>query len=623
MWVSNSKNWNNKISPMERFMVERIIQRCDYEENISNKHRTINGYVQLKELIKLAELTYKRERTVRTLKVVIEEAKSKYIHQNICNDFIINKYFIDLKNFISTYDENTLLLKAATADLTVLKKLEHTLKIFESQLEQEYYNLLKSEFQNFDFKSTDNFERKALLLTDLIDLLIPYLLFKGYSLSLISESLRKLLIKGSQISAKVILKQFCFTEKEYKFLICFEKKNEEVFDFIALTKANYNDVKLYNQTDLIERFLEKRGLETYEVLLKFSSKNLDPIAQIRTTYDLLLKSIVIQKDRPSLSPFNKYFEKCFWGNPGVGNRFNEIDIQFDPINVDARRSTFRSTLINTVNSNDNIGVTIIEDTPLQLPENDTLKKAMYYYNMALGSKSIENSLSLLWTSIEALLPYRVGGNDISSIQHILGKALSLGAFSRDIHSFAHRFIVSNKVNDNCLKGILTKPLKPCYSPEALFDWYNWIKNTGSDKESFDQIKECSNLLAFQYTKIGRPICEGNLDFLLKRLESSEQSIKFQLQRIYLHRNQIIHAGDLVNEYSNLWTHLEWYIGKLLAYSYYSSVIKNSGKSLESIFRELEADHNYLRSYLEKNKSKPIRESERILNILFKHSWLSY
>lgn len=620
MWVSVSNKWNKKTTAMEKFMVERIIQRCDYEENISNKHRTANGYVQLKELIKLSELTYKRERTVRTLKVVIEEAKSKSIHQNIINDFIINKYFNDLKTYILNYDENKLLVKAATADLTELKKLEHALKIFESQLEQEYYNLLKSEFINFDYITDEHFERNAKHLTDLIDLLIPYLLFKGYSLSQLSEVLRKLLTKGVQITPETIFRYFSFTKKEFKFLICFEKHNEEVADFIALTRVNYKDVKLYKSTDLFENFLERRGLNNYEVLLKFNSSNLDPNAQIRTTYDFLLKSIVIQKARPSLSPFNQYFKKCFWGNPGIGNQFNDIDLQFDPINVDARKSTFRETLTHTVNSED---TPITEDTPLKVPENETLKKALYYYNMALGSKSIENSLSLLWTAIEALLPYRVGGNDITSIQHILGKSLSIGGFSRDIHSFAHRFMVSSKVNDGCLKTIITKSLKPCYSSEALSEWYKWIKNAGGDMKKFDQIKECSNLLAYQLAKLGRPICEGNLDFLLKRLDSSEQSIRFQLQRIYLHRNQIVHAGDLVNEYSNLWTHLEWYVGKLLAHSYYSCVIKCPSKSLESIFRELEADHNYLRSYLEKNKNKAIKDSERVIPMLFKNSWLSY
>lgn len=51
MWVSKTEKWSPKASHLEKFAVERIIQRSDCNESISNRHRSSNGYTQLKELI--------------------------------------------------------------------------------------------------------------------------------------------------------------------------------------------------------------------------------------------------------------------------------------------------------------------------------------------------------------------------------------------------------------------------------------------------------------------------------------------------------------------------------------------------------------------------------------------
>lgn len=106
MWVPKYSNWNRKSTKLERFFVEKIIQRCDYDETISKKHRTINGFTQLVELIRLAELSKKRIRTLRSLCVIMKEAKSSNIKQNIVNDVIIEFYFNDLKKYIIHFNED-------------------------------------------------------------------------------------------------------------------------------------------------------------------------------------------------------------------------------------------------------------------------------------------------------------------------------------------------------------------------------------------------------------------------------------------------------------------------------------------------------------------------------------
>ena len=77
--------------------------------------------------------------------------------------------------------------------------------------------------------------------------------------------------------------------------------------------------------------------------------------------------------------------------------------------------------------------------------------------------------------------------------------------------------------------------------------------------------------------------------------------------IYLHRNQIVHSGKFINEYSNLCSHLEWYIGKLLSYCVLS-YIKLDDKSKfnkAAIFYELEAHSENIKNQLKNNSDKKI------------------
>lgn len=148
MWVTKNVGWNHKSTKLEKFFIERIIQRCDYDETISKKHRTINGYTQLKELIRLAELSKKRIRTLRTLSIIIKEAKSQNIQQNIINDTIIDFYFNDLKKFVLNFNEDEAFKNDS---LDKIDAFIHSLKKFSLQLEKDYFNNLITEIKKIDF----------------------------------------------------------------------------------------------------------------------------------------------------------------------------------------------------------------------------------------------------------------------------------------------------------------------------------------------------------------------------------------------------------------------------------------------------------------------------------------
>lgn len=161
MWVTRKTRWHKDVLALEKFLTERIIQRCDYNEVISNKHRTSSGYIQIKELINICQLSLVRGRSVRTLIVLLEEATNPLVKQNIVNDLIIAKYFVDLDRFISTFPKEKLLGERNQPNLSELQRLLHHLRIFEVQLDEHYFNSLKREFIGFDYANEEKFQTKV------------------------------------------------------------------------------------------------------------------------------------------------------------------------------------------------------------------------------------------------------------------------------------------------------------------------------------------------------------------------------------------------------------------------------------------------------------------------------
>jgi hypothetical protein len=619
MWVGNKNQWHPKVTALEQFLAERIIQRCDHGEVISNKHRTVNAYTQVKELIRLCQLTYKRDRTVKTLIFLLEEARSQYISQNIVKDIIVEKYFYDLKKYITDFDPKHL-VSDGLANINVLKMFEHNLKIYENQLDQFYLSSLIKELSIINYNETIQIERNAKQISFLVDLIIPFFLFKGYSISSIYEVLVKWQKAGYRPTPDRIFHFFNFSNRRYFFKIQIENEIDGTEDFVDVLR------KMHDGNITIESQLKIGGETSAEITLKtnersfcrFEALSIDPQSYIRNTYDQLLKRIIIRRERPSLNVFQDYFDQVFWSFKSDG-KYSKAAMNYDPINVSSRKSTYRNTLTK---GTDQFGYYFADVSDI-IPENETLTKVLYYYNLALGSKSIENSLALLWTALEALLPYRVSPTDITSVQHFVSNTLGIGGIARDINGFAQRFMASNKLSGNKLIPLGTAKFASCYTEKGLMQWFNWLIDDSNHETKFNGLRECSELLVFQYAKIAKPLATDKLNHISLRIKASEESIKFQLQRIYLHRNQIVHSGDLINEYSNLWLHLEWYVGKLLAYATIQLEITKKCSSLEDVFRNVEADTKYLSSYLEKNGGKLIKDAHRIHALLLKHSWQSF
>ncbi|MET3112673.1 hypothetical protein AAKU52_000391 [Pedobacter sp. CG_S7] len=609
MWVTQHSKWNYNSTKLEKFFIERIIQRCDYDETISKKHRTINGFTQLIELIKLSELSKKRIRTLRSLSVIIKEAKSSNIKQNIVNDTIVDFYFNDLKKYLLSFNEDEAFKNDS---LDKLEAFIHTLKKHSIQLEKNYFNNIITELKKIDFDETKQIERNIDRITSLVDITIPYLLYKGYSISTLNEVLRRWIETKCHINLDKFLDFFDHANDNYELIVYLGNNLLEVDDIKKIIyKIGNADIR--KASEFSSEFNPKRDFNPRDEVIYYNCFTSDPVSYIRNQYDELLKNIVVSRDRKSLALFTNFFKNSYWKKANSSHRFyKNIIISGDPISVVSRKSTL---FLSLTNNND---INFEDGSIIDFIKNDQLKKSIYYYNLALGSKSIENSLSLLWTSIESILPYRTHKADIENVRSLFSKVFSFGAVTRDIQYLIKRIAIVNKVNKGCFNAIDIAKLPKNNTGRDLTIWLDWLKEKPIDKfKHFDTI---SSLLAHEYSSTIKPLSEGKLENLLNRINSSKESIEFQLQRIYLHRNQIVHSGDYINEYTNLWIHLEWYIGKFLYYTVLQTEIKKEHSSIEDLFQHLESEFEYCFSYLEKNKNKLCSDNSKIINRLLEIDW---
>ncbi|SDG43270.1 hypothetical protein [Epilithonimonas hungarica] len=613
MWVAKNQNWNFSHTDLSKYFIEKIKQRVDHQEVISKKHRTTNGYTLVYEIREVSRQSIKRTKSINRLISLLKEAKSPVISSSIVNDYILNKYFPDIVEFYKKIQIDKL-----KDDSSRLFSLYNHAIIQCKQIENSYFLNIYEELKLIDLSSS-KFNRVSDKMDILIDSLIPHILNIGYSTTSVSNISFKYISKnrGGLKTHLRIANFFNGNKQDYVFLLISKKESFEIETIKKYLDENSIVYKSTSSQELINRFYSDRKIEEYEDALEIHCNTLDPHNYIRNLYEMCLKFYVISKDRMDLSPLNDFFDRIYWRLKGE-YKFQISNFILDPINVSKRKSS----LLETLNK-------ISTCYGLNLPENSNLpyipqiSDSLYYYNLALGSKSIENSLSLLWTSLETLLPYRMKENDISSIQHFVAKSLSTGSIGRELTAFAMRYVEANWNNNNLDSlGIYTNVFN--INSIGLKDYFDFLaKRYDQTNDPYNVLKANSNLLCKKFVQLNNKFnSEASVKFWLDKVEASSESISYQLDRIYLHRNQIVHSGKFISEYSNLWSHLEWYVGKLLSFCVINYLLleDKSKFSKEDIFYDLEANSENIINILKLNSDKKISEMDTHFKTIFKHSW---
>lgn len=624
MWIPKKDDWENKHTDLTKFFIEKVKQQVDSQEIISNKHKTTNGFTIIGEIIEVGKLVKFRKRTINRLVSLLEEAKCQEIYTSIINDYIIKNYHTDIIDYYKKLDIGKLKKNEFDINNLILDS-----QIFYRRLKDEYSDNLENEFSKIDFDS-NKFDRYSNKIVKLVSCLIPYLLEIGYSTTSIDEiSYRYIFNKKVGNIGKRFINLFSGSERECKILIKCEKGCEVSEHIKSVIKKNNTTLKNVDPKSISE-YTEKEKITKRdgEELIEFNVDTIDPQNYIRDIYDTSLKEYVSQKDKLTLSPFNDFFKRIYWRfrrRTGMSvHKYQKADILLDPINVPNRRSTLFETL-KRISRDEHYGFEFDDNSVLpSIPE---LKDSIYYYNLAIGSKSIENSLFLLWTSLESLLPYRKHETDIESVQYFVSNSLSFGTIGRELFSFLSRYVETSRLHDDCFDGLNGMYAKFfSNSPSGMKKWADWLCTEFKESDDpYYTIKEYSNLLCKQFRFLnelytGKHKECNTVIYWLDKINKSKKSIHYQLDRIYLHRNQIVHSGKFINEYSNLWAHLEWYIGKLLTYGVIKYYEEPDNFKKENAYLQLESDSRSILNLLNSKKDMRIFELSDEFHRIFKHVW---
>jgi hypothetical protein len=591
----------------------------DYEEVHSNRHRTINGYNAIIELLEVCRIVTFRPKSISRLKSLLEELSNQKIDSSLKNDFIIEKYFKTIINYFEDLDIKSFNIKDDGVNQNALTNLKLNCKQFKKVLSNYYFKYLCKELLNIKVDSK-HFEIETKKIDKLLNCLIPYLLANEYSISSISEVTKRQIRKRGDLCINNFLKNFSGSERSFTFIIHLGKTSETVTEFLKYVSFKRISYKVVSGNDIISYKFNKSNTnidkEALYALVEHNCK--DPYSFLIRLYDLSLKFIVSSKNREDLSFFTDFFNKSYWSFDGKTPKYYSVDIQTDPINVPKRKCTLTSTLAKC---SKNYGYNFIDTD--YLPQISSISQSVFYYNLAIGSKSIENSLSLLWTSLESLIPYRLHENDIACVKDFVSNTLSIGVVGRKLDSFVSRFIQTNALNDNGLRTLNTRSFSESNTQGSYLDWSNWLSQLyGVDDDPYNTIKPISELLTNQFTKSNMLYSKGTIIDLSEMIQKSKLMMEYQLDRIYLHRNQIVHSAKFINEYTNLWSHLEWYLGKLLAYCYIYYFSNNCCQfEKEEPFIELDGDVKYLNSLISQNHNKSFKDTEEIKELILKHVWM--
>ncbi len=615
MWVAEQKKFHSEHTDLTKYFIEKLKQQVDYDEIISNRHRTTNGYTLVSEIVEVSKLTLKRIKSIHRLISLINESKSKEIKSSITNDFILKKYHSDIIEYYKNIDG-----KKLKDNQQYLTDILHQSIINSKRLESKYLNNIMVELKLIDFDS-DEFERNAKKIDQIIECLIPYLIFKGYSAMSISDISFRFIEKagGNKIPIRIVNK-FRNKLSDYQFLLRTSKNSFEINvikEYLSNREVFFKEVGF---NEIKNNYFFDSPVNEEATFLLINKSTIDPHNYLRNLYEVCLKKYVISKDRMDLSSLNDFFERVFWKFNTTTHNFQKSSFNIDPINVSKRKSTLIDTLQKLSKSYD-----YVFEEKSSIPYIGSIADSLYYYNLALGSKSIENSLSLMWTSLETLLPYRMKDNDIMNVQHFVSKSLGVGVIGREVTSFALRYYNSNWVNSNALNdlGIATNYINYKTGIKIYLEWLTL--NYAEHPDPYNILKLNSNLLCSDFCILndrynGKK--STTVQYWIDKIKSSELAITYQLDRIYLHRNQIVHSGKFINEYSNLWSHLEWYVGKLLSYcilSYFELEDKSKFSKTE-VFYSLEAYTENLKNQLKNNRDKKICDIGFLYDDILKQSW---
>lgn len=624
MWVAKKTDWddswNDEKYGLVKYFLERIKQKVDYKESISNRHSTTCGFTLIDELIEVGYYVVKREKTINRFRSLLNESLNNKLNFSLVNDVIIQKYH----GYIIDYFKNYSIFKNINSiRIEDVPNIQNKLLIFRESLKNNYYNNIQNELKNINFEDVTKFDRTSKEIDSIVQSLIPYLIHVGYSPISISDISYRY-IKKVKNQLDIPLKFITLFEgKRFDYdlaIILNQEKDKDLiqpvldkfkelnsvyeFDYLFCNIESYKD--RFNSSDIL-------SFTDTDLMINIKVKCIDPHSFLRKLYDFSLKYMLIIDYEYKSVFIENYFNTIYWRflKPLAPMKYLKSDFDIDPINIKLRNSTLHATL----SSLSYLNLECDKGKVKSMPFPNTVRDSLIYYNLALRTRSIENSFLLLWTSLETLIPFHEKNSDIESIQEFVSSFLSVGSIGREISSFIRRIKTIKKIHEDVESDLfsdLFKDLKynnpNIVSKQELKLIYEILSKPyteSTEDKTYEWFKNYSELATCDYLRLNNVYSnrEDKIKYWENKIGHSKEAIKLQLDRIYLHRNQIVHSGKLINEYSNLWGHLEWYIGKLLSV-YIIYHIQHPTMNKYEIYVNIYSEIIQIEHYLEKIKKSP-------------------
>lgn len=534
--------WHNSHTDISKYLVQKLVQLVDPNEIITNRAPTTNGLILAEELVQVADMSLKRWKNHRRLISLINESVDNKIPTSIANDIVISKHF---KSFILTLEK-----LGDNINLEAAKYIHRESYISSSIIRKNYFQLIKEELSKVDVNSTQ-FKRNADIIDKTLPTLVSQWIYDGHSsgfILLAASRLRKWNTRG--IIDGIFKISSLDNDREYRIFIS-GPIHEDIRNILNTEQTSLLTTNLKDKTITPNASRNSRdGLPIYDGY-EFKAVGKDPHSAFLTAVSNLQRRIFLRKPKFGMDNFS-----VLWENPFYLNRYKYASLNYKigryPITPSTRTNTLEESLYKINNP-----ISELTDEILTL-----LEEPLYFYNLAQNAPTVENSYALLWTCLESLMGLRTDVSDIQTVQDNVSEALALGAIGRRISSFVMRLISCKEIDINSL----ALPTHNTYSLNDLGAWGAWIADQtvrDTARDPYNELQK-NSLLCNQYCKLNDKW--KNHNGILDDINHSKTKIVYQLDRLYLTRNQIIHSAKFRNTSMHLWSHLEWIVGKLLAQS---------------------------------------------------------
>lgn len=594
MKVLDQAKWYFSHTSLSVYLVSRLYQLLDTSEVISYRYSVTNGLILVEELYDIAVLCLEGFKSHQRLDSLLHECVDKDIKSSVKNDVIIKKYFPEVINEMYAFLQLDL---SKVEDIKTIKiKTEYHLL----RMRNEYLKFLKQEFESIDF-SADNkeFDITTNNISNLLEILVAQGLHSGHSIGFIAVSCEGLVEDKPTTLINQLFKIFSFDED--RLFKCFTLAEFE--PILNILGANFSLQQEQGQFREWEIPVSLEG-HTFEVFGK------DAYSALRDSVVKAFRKLALKQpgiDQNQLKPF---WEESHYFNAStkkyIKYRFNNFSD--DPMISSVRKNTLNKSLEPYKS---------LEEFPDEILEK--FEESLYFYHLAHSAPSVENSYLLLWTSLEAIMGIR--GNDSSNIAIVkdnVSQTLALGAVGRRVNGIVQRLKINRQKFGWKYYGPSVSDVDNTineFQELGLCHWLAWLADPNikaTDNDLFEDFRR-EPLLCRQYTTINN----SNSDTSWKTLKQirqattrSEKNTRYQLDRLYLTRNKIVHAGKFGRTGIYLWGHLEWYIGKILAVSLL--ILNNSPKEIyenneprDVIFSSTTLQYKTTCEYLTRHHSNPI------------------